>query len=80
MNKISEIKGKKIYSDSKHIGEAKDVVINTEEGKITYIIKGKISSMPKRNLEQAKKFVKENLIPFEKVKAVRDIIVVEGQK
>ncbi len=80
MNKISEIKGKKIYSNSKHIGRAKDVVINTEEGKITYLLKGDVSSIPKRNLKQAREFVKENLIPFDKVKAVRDIIVVEGQK
>ncbi len=80
MNRISEIKGKDIYSNSKHIGKATDVVINTEKGEITYLLKGKVSSMPRKDLSKAKEFVKENLIPFDKVKSVKDIIIVEGKQ
>jgi len=77
MKRISQIKGKKIYSESKHIGKATDVVINPEQGEITYLLKGKITSIPNKDLKEAREFIKENIIPFEKVRSIKDIIVVE---
>ncbi len=76
MKRISEIRGKKIYSESEHIGKATDVVINPEKGEITYLIKGKISSLPNKDLKEAREFIRENIIPFEKVRSIKDIIVV----
>lgn len=80
MNKISQIRGKKIYSDTDYIGDAKDVLIDPREGTIKYLIKGEPSSLLKKEKTEAKQFVKENFIPFERVKAIKDIVVLEGKK
>ncbi len=78
MNKITDIKGKKIYSDTDYIGEAKDVLINPRKGEIEYLLKGKPSSLLRKEKKEAKEFIKENFISFDRVKAVKDIIVLEG--
>lgn len=80
MNKITEIRGKKIYSNTNYIGDAKDLLIDPQAGEIKYLIKGEPSSLLQREKKEAKEFVKENFISFDKVKAIKDIIILEGGK
>ena len=77
MNRLSDLYGKRIYdAQSNYIGTAHDVLIDPEDGKIKFLIKSEVSSILGRERAEARKFVKENFIPFEKVVAVRDIIIV----
>lgn len=78
MNRLSNIYGKSIYSDSNYLGKAKDVLIEPETGQIKYLLKGKPSTLLGKEKNEARKYIKENFIPFEKVKAIKDIVVVEG--
>lgn len=76
MNKLSDIYGRRIYDrNSGFIGVANDVLIEPETGKIKFLLKQDASSIIGRDRVEVKEFVKENFIPFESVKAVRDIIV-----
>lgn len=78
MNKLSDIYGRRIYSKkSSFIGVAKDVLIEPEEGRIKFLLKAEATSILGRETTAAKKFIKENFIPFEKVKAVGDIIITD---
>ena len=77
MNKISDLYGRKIYTqDSTYIGVAKDVLIDPVEGKIKYLLKADAQSILGREDAEAKKFIRENFIPFERVVATGDIIIV----
>lgn len=78
MNKLSDIYGRRIYSQkSSFIGVAKDVLIEPEEGRIKFLLKADADSILGRENAAAKKFIKENFIPFEKVKAIGDIIITD---
>ncbi len=78
MNKISDIYGKRIYDESSgFIGVAKDVLIDPNEKRIKFLLKEEATSLLRRNKEEAKKFIKENFIPFERVKAIGDIIILK---
>jgi len=77
MNRISDLYGRKIYTqDSSYIGIAKDVLIDPAEGKIKYLLKEEAESLLGREKTEARKFIKENFIPFERVIAVGDIILI----
>ena len=82
MNRISDLYGRKIYSQtSSFVGVAKDVLIEPEEGTIKFLLKADATSILGRESSAAKKFIKENFIPFSKVKAVGDIIIIDwGEK
>ena len=78
MNRIHDLYGRKIYSQtSSFVGVAKDVLVDPEEGKIKFLLKAEASSILGRETAAAKKFMKENFIPFEKVRAVGDIIIID---
>ena len=77
MNRISEIYGKRIFDQkSDFIGTARDVLIDPSERKIKFLLKEEANSILGRDTAEARKFVKENFIPFEKVIAVGDIIII----
>lgn len=77
--KISDVYGRRIYTeDSTYIGTARDVLIDPTEGRIKFLLKEEASSLLGRERAEAKKFIKDNFIPFERVVAVRDIIIVRG--
>ena len=78
MNRLSDLYGRKIYSQtSSFVGVAKDVLIEPEEGTIKFLLKADATSILGRESSVAKKFIKENFIPFSKVKAVGDIIIID---
>ncbi|MFH0987083.1 MAG: PRC-barrel domain-containing protein [Candidatus Micrarchaeota archaeon] len=78
MYKLEDLYGRRIYSKkSSFVGVAKDVLIDTSEGKIKFLLKDQASSILGRERADAKNFIKENFIPFEKVQAIRDIIIIE---
>jgi sporulation protein YlmC with PRC-barrel domain len=77
MNRLSDMYGRKIYTqDSTYVGIAKDVLIDPVEGKIKYLLKQDAQSLLGREKLEARKFIKENFIPFERVVAVGDIIII----
>ena len=77
MNRISEIYGKRIFDQkSDFIGTARDVLIDPSDRKIKFLLKEEANSILGRDTAEARKFVKENFIPFEKVIAVGDIIII----
>ncbi len=77
MHKLSDIYGRKIYDkDSGFKGVAHDVLIDPVDGRIKFLLKEEATSILGRDRTAAKKFIKENFIPFERVKAIGDIILV----
>ena len=77
MNKISDIYGRRIFNqNSGYIGTARDVLIDPTEGRIKFLLKQDATSILGRDTSEARKFIKQNFIPFEKVIAVGDIIIV----
>lgn len=77
MNKISDIYNRRIYNqNSDYIGVAKDVLIDPDSGKIQFLLKADAQSIIGRETAEARRFIKENFIPFSKVKAMGDIIIV----
>jgi len=77
MHKMSDLFGRRIYSEtSNFIGTAKDILIDPAEGRIKFLLKEEAGSILKRDRDGARKFIKENFVPFESVKAVGDIIIV----
>ena len=78
MHKLSDIYDRKIYSrTSDFVGIVKDVLIDPAEAKIKFLLKEQASSILKRDRTEARKFVKDNFIPFENVEAVGDIILIK---
>jgi sporulation protein YlmC with PRC-barrel domain len=78
MFRLSNIYGRRIYSrDSDFIGTAKDVLIDPSEGKIKFLLREEAHSILSRDRTAAKRFIKDNFIPFERVEAVGDIIIVK---
>jgi len=77
MNRLSDLYGRRIYTqDSTYVGTAKDVLIDPVEGKIKYLLKQEAESLLGREKLEARKFIKDNFIPFERVVAVGDIIII----
>lgn len=77
MNRMSDLYGRRIYTqDSSYVGIAKDVLIDPVEGKIKYLLKADAESLLGREKTEARKFIRDNFIPFERVVAVGDIIIV----
>ncbi len=77
MNKMSDIYGRRIFDQSSNfLGTAKDVLIDPSEKRIKFLLKEEATSILGRERAEAKKFIKENFIPFERVIAVGDIILV----
>jgi sporulation protein YlmC with PRC-barrel domain len=75
---MSDLYGRRIYTqDSAYVGIAKDVLIDPVEGKIKYLLKQDAESLLGREKTEARKFIKENFIPFERVVAVGDIIIIK---
>ena len=76
MNKVSDVYGRRIYTlDSQYLGTAKDILIEPETGKIKYLLKEEARSILGRERKDAKKFIKNNFIPFDKIVAISDIII-----
>lgn len=77
MNRLSNIYGRRIYTeDSIFVGTAKDVLVDPGEGRIKFLLKEEASSILGKDKVEARRFMRENFIPFEKVSAVGDIIIV----
>lgn len=77
MNRISDIYGKRIFDQhSNFLGTARDVLIEPAERRIKFLLREDAKSILGRDRADAKKFIKENFIPFEKVIAVGDIIII----
>ncbi|MEM4222052.1 MAG: PRC-barrel domain-containing protein [archaeon] len=76
MYKLTDIYQKPIYSESStFLGIAKEVLIDTKDGKIKYITTEDLNAfkgMPKEDLRKA---LKEHLFSFERVVAIDDIII-----
>ncbi|GEM_PF-2023704 len=80
MNRLTELYGKRIYTeDSEYLGVAKDVIIEPQEGRIKFLVKADISSILGRDEAEAKAFIKKNAIPFDRVVATGDIIIVKSR-
>ncbi len=78
MFRLSNIYGRRIYSrNSDFLGTAKDVLIDPSEGRIKFLLKEEAHSILSREKSEARKFIKDNFIPFERVEAVGDIIIVK---
>ncbi|MBI1974096.1 PRC-barrel domain-containing protein [Candidatus Micrarchaeota archaeon] len=77
MNRLSEIYGKKIYTqDSKFLGVSSDVLIDPHEGTIKYLLKGDAAAILSKPEQEQRKYIRDNFIPFSKVKAVGEIIII----
>ncbi|RLG21122.1 hypothetical protein DRN74_03750 [Candidatus Micrarchaeota archaeon] len=78
MYKLSDVYGKRIFDQhSNFIGTARDVLIDPAEKRIKFLLKEDPMSILGRDRVEAKKFIKENFIPFEKVIAIGDIIILK---
>ncbi len=79
MNRMTELYGKRIYTEnSEYVGVARDVIIEPQEGKIKFLVKADLSSILGRDTAKAKEFLKKNIIPFDKVIATGDIIIIRS--
>ena len=76
--RLSQLYGKSIYdqNDAKSLGEVKDVLIDIERGEVQYLMNKEASRVFISNKSIAKKEMKSSLVPFEKVSAIGDIVLV----
>lgn len=80
MNRLSDIYGRKIFTaDGEYLGLARDVLIDPKAGAVKFLLKADAESILGREGAEVKKFIKANFIPFTKVKAIEDIIIVTGK-
>lgn len=78
MNRISAINGKKIYTaNSEFLGVAKDILIDPAEGVVKFLLKEDPRSILGREDEEARRFIKENFIPFSRVRAIGEVIILD---
>ncbi|MBS3060850.1 MAG: PRC-barrel domain-containing protein [DPANN group archaeon] len=78
MNRVSDIYGRRIYNqNSEFVGTAKDLLIEPETGNIKYLLKAEAESIFGRDAKEAKNFARENFIPFTKIIAISDIIIIK---
>lgn len=78
MNRLNDVFGRRIYkADSTFVGTAKDVLIDPAEGRIKYLLKDDVDLLLNKDKLEARQFIRKNFIPFEKVTAVGDIIIVK---
>ena len=74
--RLSKLFGMDIYTDgAEYRGKIFDLVINLEKGKIETIT---TEALRARNKAEAKKIISEKSIPYSKVKAAKDIVIVGG--
>ena len=72
--RISKLFGMDIYTTSaEYKGKVFDLVINLEKGKIETIT---TEALKARTKSEAKKIISEKSIPYNKVKAAKDILIV----
>jgi sporulation protein YlmC with PRC-barrel domain len=76
--RLSKLYGKNIYdkNDGKTMGEVRDVLIDLEKGEVQYLMTKEASKVFLSNKSIAKKEMKSNLVPYEKVDALGDIVLV----
>ena len=76
--RLSQLYGKSIYdrTDAKSMGEVKDVLIDIEGGKVQYLMTKEASKVFISNKSIAKKEMRSNLVSFDKVNAMGDIVLV----
>ena len=76
--RLSKLFGIDIYTDTaEYRGKIFDLVINLEKGKIETIT---TEALRARSKAEAKKIITEKSIPYGKVKAVKDIVIVGAGK
>lgn len=72
--RISKLFGMDIYTaDGDYKGKVFDLVINLEKGKIETITTEPLKA---RSKQEAKKIISEKSIPYNKVRAAKDILIV----
>lgn len=76
--RLSKLYGKSIYdkNDGKTIGEVKDVLIDLEKGEVQYLLTKEASKVFLSNKTIAKKEMKSSLVPYQRVDALGDIVLV----
>lgn len=80
MNRLSDVYGRKIYTaEGEYLGLARDVLIDPKAGAIKFLLKADAESILGREGAEVKRFIKANFIPFTKVRALEDIIIVSGK-
>lgn len=76
--RLSKLFGMDIYTDhAEYRGKIFDLVINLEKGKIETIT---TEALKARSKQEAKKIISEKSIPYSKVRAAKDIVIVSGMK
>ncbi len=72
---ISKVYGKKIYdTDGEYVGEANDLILDTEEGKAVRITTRELDKLStKRELSET---LKQNSVLYDRVESVSDIVLV----
>ncbi len=74
--RLSKLFGMDIYStEAGYRGKVFDLVINLEQGRIETIT---TEALKARNKQEAKKIISEKSVPYNRVRSVKDIIIVGG--
>ncbi len=74
--RLSELFGMDIYTtDAERKGKVFDLVINLEKGRIETIT---TEALQPRSKQEAKKIISEKSIPYKRVKAAKDIVLVSS--
>jgi len=72
---ISEIYGKEIYdAEGEFIGEANDLILDTEEGKAVRITTEELNKLSSK--QELSETLKENSVLYDRVESISDIILV----
>lgn len=73
-SRLSKLFGMDIYTtDGEYKGKVFDLVINLEKGKIETVT---TEALKARTKQEAKKIISEKSIPYNRVRAAKDILVV----
>jgi len=76
--RLSKLFGMDIYTDrAEYKGKIFDLVINLEKGRVETIT---TEALRARSKQEAKKIISEKSIPYSKVKAAKDIVIISGVK
>lgn len=74
--RLSKLFGMDIYTaDGEYKGKVFDLVINLEKGRIETIT---TEALKARTKQEAKKIISEKSVPYNRVRAAKDILVVGG--
>ena len=75
--RLSKLFGMDIYTtDAEYKGKIFDIVINLEKGKLETIT---TEALKARSKQEAKKIISEKSIPYNRVRAAKDIVLVSGK-